>query len=177
MNTKNRVQMVVGVFMTLAILPQVLSLAQACPTKVIFSGARFLGGESFPTGEQVKANLNQEFHTPFSHDVTWIPSDLANFENFVHMIASHYSNDRVVLPLQTDSQQNCTGTLGTNQYSYNAGQGGIVFNLDAEGRDTVFVPLQSHAPVEIFISLPSNCSNCNTQAELFEFDSATISDQ
>jgi hypothetical protein len=177
MRTQNKIQMAVGVFMALAIVPQALSLAQACPTKIVLSEAHFLGGESFPTDSQIKTNFEQEFVIPFGHLPTWMDSDLTNVENFVHVLASKYSKNTIVLPVTSDSEQNCTGTIGSDEYTYNADFGGITFDLGTGNRDAVFIPLQSHAPVQLNIALPSNCSNCNTRAELFDFDEAVISDQ
>lgn len=144
-----------------------------CPAKVLLKNAAFIGGEEFPTEQQLKTNFNHSFVV--GNTTTWEQDDLSHAESFVELLRENYNETTktVTLTLHPIDSERCGGRLGPLAFAYT--EAGLIFVLDDFQRDTVTIPYPdpgqtfNHAAVEMNIALPSNCSNCIRDAELFEF--------
>lgn len=137
--------------------------APDCPKEITLSGARFLGGEEFPTDAQIETNFRQTFVTGGFR--TYGSDDLAAAQLFVSLLRENSFGHTVTLrPFGRDADGACVGTLEGQAFTVD--QDGVTFVL-GEIR-SVTIGIGDRMPVMYNLDLPSNCSGCVRETELFE---------
>ena len=149
------------------------SFAQAslnCPSLIELNAPHFLGGQEYPTFEQLRTNFNQSFQLPGRPDQkTWEEADLQAAHAFATVLKRHTVNHQIELSVHEENQV-CVGSIETLNYQIDDAR--IVFNMNY--RNTITIQKGVNVAAAFWLALPSNCSNCSSEASLFEFSNVAF---
>jgi hypothetical protein len=139
--------------------------AAFCPATVTLEGPRFLAGAAYPTDAQIETNFRQTFVTNGFR--TYDADELASTQLFVKLLARNTHFGTVELRTFGPGRDGtCAGALEGQAFTVD--RDGVSFTLG----EITFASLGfgTRLPMTLTLSLPSNCSGCVRETELFEVE-------